>query len=116
MKDTGTPTNAHVEGTAALPKRSVPVQHMPAVLSALLNQKAEGWIQLRRATGQIDRSSPGCAYEFEGQSGRPRSHDLGPFRTGINMTVEAGLVAQLTQVDLNGLQLGPFEGQASLLA
>ena len=92
------------------------VQHMPTVLAVLLNQKAERWIQLGRTAGQIDRSSPGCAYEFEGQCGCPRGHDLGPFRTSVYMTVEACLVTQLAQVDLNGLQIDPFKRKALLLA
>ena len=92
------------------------VQHMPAVLAVLLNQKAEGRIQLGRAAGQINRSGLGRTDEFEGQCGCLWGHDFGPFRTGIHMTVEAGLVAQLAQVDLNGLQIDPFKRKALLLA
>src|SRR5439155_27021100 len=70
-------------------------------LSHLRHQPAEVWIQLRRATGQVDGHDVRARRQkFEHAARYGLTHDLGARGAGLHVTVVASLVAALADVHL----------------
>ena len=60
-------------------------------------------IQFRRAAGEIERGGAGGAQEGEHRVDGVAVHLLGPVRAGVDVAVQAGLVAAVAEVDLQGV-------------
>ena len=76
-----------------------------AARARLLDQVAERRVQLRRTTGDVDAMRLRAVQRREtGLDGLCRHHLVGAIRSRVHMTMPAGHVAQLAEVDLEDLQ------------
>ena len=67
-------------------------------------------IQLRRTAGQVEGLHPPLLQQREHLVHRVPRHQLGALGTGIHVTVHAAEVAQVAQVDLQGVHPVPSDG------
>jgi len=83
------------------------VHHVYAAVAAqgtrLAHQPAEVRVQLRRATGQVERPDVLGRQHVEHRVHGGLVHLLGAAGPGVYMAVHAGLVAGVAQIDLQGL-------------
>src|SRR5215471_13836302 len=89
---------------------------MPAELVRLANNPQKVWIQLRGSAGDIHRGDGGAGREqFQDTLGDFARHDLRSLWTCLHVTVMAGLIAELPNVDLQGRGLFSDQSSASAL-
>ena len=79
-------------------------------------QAPEIRVQFRRATGQIQYAQACVAHEPNEIVCRLPPHDFGPFRPCIDMTVQAGLVTQVADIDLQRFQFRARNGREVALS
>ena len=77
-----------------------PVDDFHTLANQTFNDHSETRIKLRRPPCQIYVLQTSTNSEIYDQIGCFFIHHLGSIWTGINMTVAAGLIAQITQIDL----------------
>ena len=63
-------------------------------------------VQLRSATGDVDRGNRAPLEESQARVQDFRRHDLGPIRAGVDVAMMAGLVAALADVELQHTGIG----------
>jgi hypothetical protein len=86
----------------------------------LRDEVAERGVQLRRAARDVERRRAEPPHGVDHLPGRLAAHDLRALRAGVDVAVFARLVAELADVDLQGLdggggaQLQPVRGQLFL--
>ena len=65
-----------------------------------MDQIAKAWVELGSAAGQIQLTDAAATQQRDHRGNIVIRHALGAVRTGIDMAVQAGLVAEIAQVDL----------------
>lgn len=70
-------------------------------MPSLLDQKAKRGVEFRCATSEVHCWCASSPHELERQFCSPAVRDFGPFGAGIHVTVDAGLIAELPDVDLD---------------
>ena len=69
----------------------------------LLDQVREARVQLERAAGEVDRvDARALSQQLDDARSCGMCHHLGTFRTGVDVAMVAGLIAQLADVNLQG--------------
>ena len=76
------------------------VDHAHALLPRSFDQRAKAAVQLRRATGQVQGAQTACSQHAGNQRQGVLIHHFDAIRAGVDMAVQATLVAQVAQVDL----------------
>ena len=76
----------------------------------LLHQHAKPRVQFRRTAGQIQRGDAARAQDLDNQRHRGLVHHLGSIRPGVDVAVQAGLIAPVTQVHLQGRDCSAPQG------
>jgi two-component system LytT family response regulator len=88
-----------------------PVDHAHAHAAGHPHEAPEMRIQLRRTPGEVEDAGTRCTqgrnHLFDGR----RIHRLGPVRSGGDMTMLAGLVADVAEVDLEGVEAASRDGR-----
>ena len=80
------------------------VDDLDAQRTGTTHQVAEMRVQLRRATGQVQRGDATCRQHRQHQCHMVRIHHLGAVGPGGDMTVQATLVALVAQVDVERVE------------
>src|SRR5450631_3658134 len=80
------------------------VHYLDAELARRRHQTAKIRIELGRAAGDVERCNALALDEVEHQVGDLRRHFLGPVRPGIDVAVEARLIAAIADIDLQGVE------------
>src|SRR5688572_32611634 len=73
---------------------------------ALFNQPAKIGVEFRRATRDIDYGNVGLSKRADAVLRRFSGHVFRPVRPRIDMTVAAGLIAELADIDLKDRDSG----------
>lgn len=76
------------------------INHMPAESLTLLNHPTETWVQLGRASGDVDSGDVRYANRPHTKFGYIALHDFATVGTGVNVAMFAGLVAELPHINL----------------
>jgi putative IMPACT (imprinted ancient) family translation regulator len=80
------------------------VDHVHAEAARRAHQVAKVRVQLRRAAGDVERRGAAGREIFEQVRGRFSRHRLRARGAGVDMAVQARLVAHVSHVDLHGLE------------
>ena len=81
------------------------VQHLATIAPRLFHQKAKRGIQFWSAAGNVYRPCLGGPDELERQLGSPPIHDFCPFRACLYMTMQAGLITEFADIDLDSVKV-----------
>ncbi len=99
-----------------LQDREVAAIHRPDTeLARLAHQAPEMRIKLGRPAGNIESWDLLTAKKAHDLAGDRAAHFLGAVRPRIDVTVDAGLIAAIADVDLQRFQLAPPDGRKSNL-